>query len=111
MAVRVEMDGDIAVVTPRGSLIGGDETIELEKTLRDLSEKGNLKLVIDLGGVDMMTSRPLGILVATHTNYVRREGKIHLCNVDKKIKNLMVITKLVSVFDIYNTKEGALGSF
>lgn len=111
MAVKLEWDGDIAILTPRGSLLGGDETVELEKAIRDLSDKGNTKLVIDLGQVDMMVSRPLGVLVAAHTNYVRRDGKIHLCNVENKIRNLMVITKLVAVFDMYNTREGALGSF
>ncbi len=111
MAVKVQMDGDIAVVTPRGSLIGGDETVELERILNELKEKDNKKLVIDLGSTDMMTSRPLGVMVATLTNYTRREGKVHLCNVDKRIKNILVITKLVQVFDIYNTLEGAMGSF
>lgn len=111
MAVKLEWDGDIAILSPKGSLLGGDETVELEKAIRDLADKGNKKLVIDLGGVDMMVSRPLGVLVAAHTNYVRRDGKIHLCNVENKLKNLMVITKLVAVFDMYNTREGAMGSF
>ena len=111
MAVKLEWDGDTAILTPKGSLIGGDETVELETAIRNLSEKGNTKLVVDLGQVDPMTSRPLGVLVAAHTNYVRRDGKIHLCNVENKLRNLMVITRLVAVFEIYNTREGALGSF
>ncbi|MDZ4806008.1 MAG: STAS domain-containing protein [Candidatus Eisenbacteria bacterium] len=111
MAVKLEWDGDIAILSPKGSLLGGDETVALETAIRDLAEKGNTKLVIDLGKVDMMVSRPLGVLVAAHANYVRRDGKIYLCNVENKIKNLMVITRLVSVFDIYGTREGALGSF
>lgn len=111
MAVKLEWDGDIAILSPKGSLIGGDETVALDDAIRDLADKGNLKLIIDLAKVDMMVSRPLGVLVAAHANYVRRDGKIHLCNAESKIKNLMVITRLVSVFEIFGTREGALGSF
>ena len=111
MATKLEWDGDIAILSPKGSLLGGDETVALETAIRELAEKGNTKLVIDLGNVELMVSRPLGVLVAAHANYVRREGKIHLCNVENKIKNLLVITRLVSVFEIFGTREGALGSF
>jgi anti-sigma B factor antagonist len=111
VALKADRQGDIAIVAPRGNLVGGNETVELETLLRTLGDEGNLKLVIDLDKVELLTSRPLGVLVAAHANYTRRGGRIALCNVDTRIRNILVITQLVKVFDVHYTRDGALSSF
>jgi anti-sigma B factor antagonist len=108
MKTKVDKHGDIAVVTPKGSLVGGDETVDLQTTIRALIDEGNLKLVVDLGKVDFLTSRPIGVLTELHVNYKKREGHLILCNVDKRLKMVLVITQLVKVFDITEDLEGAL---
>jgi len=102
---------EIAVLEPRGSLIGGEETDELKTKARDLIEQGNKKLVLDLGGVTYINSSGIGALVSVHTMYQKAQGKIKLCNVAKGVQNVFVITKLTSVFDLEEDRDQAVKSF
>ena len=107
---RKTLEG-IEILTPRGYLVGGEETDELEKLIRDLSAAGNLHLLIDLGETQNINSTALGVLITAHTNYLRRGGQMKLCRVDSRIKNIFVITKLSLVFDVYDDVETAIASF
>lgn len=101
----------IAIVEPRGSLIGGKETDELRARVQDLIEQGNKKLILDLGGIGYVNSSGIGALVALHTMYGKAGGKVKICNVGKAALNVFVITKLTSVFDVEETREAALKHF
>jgi anti-sigma B factor antagonist len=102
---------NIAVLEPRGSLIGGEETDELKTKAKDLLEQGNRKLALDLGGVTYINSSGIGALVNIHTLYQKAEGKVKLCNVAKGVENVFVITKLTSVFDVEEDRNTAIASF
>ncbi len=103
--------GNIAVITPRGYLTGGDETDELDQAIKTLVEGGNKSLVINLGETQHLNSTALGVLISAHSSYVRRGGQMKLAAVDHRIQNLFVITKLSMVFDVYPTEELAIASF
>jgi len=103
--------GEIAVITPKGYLTGGDETDELGKAIDTLGESGNKHLVINLSETQHLNSTALGLLIRAHSSYVRRGGQMKLCGVDKRIENIFVITKLSLVFDVYTTEEQAIASF
>lgn len=110
--IKVEIkDNGIMVIEPKGNYVGGDETDELRDTIKKLSEADNKKLVIDLGEVLYLNSTALGVLISAHTNYTKREGKIKLCNLNKNLENLFVITKLALIFDSYESQEEAIASF
>lgn len=111
MAVKTEMRGDVALVTPGGTLWGGDETGKLKEAIDDLVAKENTRLVIDLGNVNHLNSTGLGVLVQAHTNYTKRGGAMKLARVEKRINNVLVITKLSMVFEVYENVETALASF
>ena len=102
---------DIAILEPRGSIIGGDETDELKSKAKDLLEQGNKKLIIDLGGVTYVNSSGIGALVSIHSMYQKSEAKVKLCNMSKGIENVFVITKLTSVFDVEEEREEAIKKF
>ncbi len=104
-------DKDISVIAPKGNFVGGDETDELRDTIKKLSDEGNKRLVIDLGEVLYLNSTALGVLISAHANYSKREGKIKLCQLNKNLENLFVITKLALIFDSYPTQEEAIQSF
>jgi anti-sigma B factor antagonist len=110
MGVSVEKQGEIALVVPEGNYFGGKETDALEKSLKALQADENKKMVLDLGKVSHLNSIAIGILVGTHTNYQKRGGRIVLCNVDRKIENVFVVTKLSFVFEVANTREEALAA-
>ena len=102
---------DIAILEPRGSIIGGDETDELKTKAKDLLEQGNKKLIIDLGGVTYVNSSGIGALVSIHSMYQKSAAKVKLCNMSKGIENVFVITKLTSVFDVEEEREEAIKKF
>jgi anti-sigma B factor antagonist len=102
---------DVAVLAPHGWMMGGDETEALERTIRELVDGGNRRLVIDLGDVSMMNSTALGVLTAARADYRSRGGSIALCRVDAKIQHILLITKLAFLFDVFPDEKEALASF
>lgn len=105
------VDGKIIVLELKGNYVGGDETDDLRNEIKKLSEEGNLKLVIDLGEVSYLNSSALGVLISAHANYAKRGGKIKLCQLNKNIENLFVITKLSLIFDSYPSQVEAIAGF
>jgi len=103
--------GNITIISPKGYLTGGNETEELEQTIKKLGDDGNKYLIINLGETQHLNSTALGVLISAHSNYVRRGGQMKLCSVDKRIENIFVITKLSLVFDVYPSEEQAIASF
>ncbi len=113
MAVKTTTlhSGQIGVIEVRGSLVGGEETDELRSAVADLVEQGNKYLVIDLGKVVYMNSTAIGVLVSTHTTYSRNKGRVRLCEINKNINNIFVITKLTLVFDVAEKRDDAIKAF
>jgi anti-anti-sigma factor len=113
MAVRaMTIDNlDIAILDARGSFTGGDETDELKNAATDLFEQGNRKLIIDLNGANYFNSLGIGALINIHARYTRGKGLIKLCNMGKGVENVFVITKLMSIFDVEETREEAIQNF
>ncbi len=111
MSLDVQTVSDVTVLTPKGMLLGGKETDELQGKIKELAEAGNKKLLINLGQTTFMNSVSLGVLIAGHSNYAKRGAKMKLCAVDKKIQNIFVVTKLSLVFDVYDSEQEAMKSF
>jgi anti-sigma B factor antagonist len=109
--VKTKRLNGVVVATPRGFLVGGEETDQLQTLIRDLVNEGNQHLIINLGETQHINSTALGVLITGHTTYARRGGQMKLCNVDKRIQNIFVITKLSLVFDVYDSEEKAIASF
>lgn len=109
--IRIQEQIGGIVLHLKGQFIGGEETDSLRDTLKELMENQKAKLVIDLKDVTYLNSTALGVLISAHTNFVKREGKIILCNVSKSIENIFVITKLSLVFEIAGSLEEAIKNF
>lgn len=110
MGVSVDKIGDVAVLVPDGNLWGGKETDALSKALKELQATDNKRLVLDLGKVQHVNSMGIGVLVGAHANYQKRGGRIVLANVDRRIENVFVITKLTLVFEVAGSREEALAA-
>jgi anti-sigma B factor antagonist len=104
-------DGKIIVLKLKGNFVGGDETDELQDKIKKLAESGNEKLVIDLGEVSYLNSSALGVLISAHANYAKRNGKVKLCQLNKNLENLFVITKLSLIFETYPSEMEAVAGF
>ncbi|MDH4156040.1 MAG: STAS domain-containing protein [candidate division Zixibacteria bacterium] len=105
-----EQDG-VVVFEPKGKIMGGPDASLLNDKLHDYIEKRMSKVVINLAQVDWMNSTGLGILISSYTTIRNNDGELKLANVTDKIRSLLTITKLVTVFDSYDSVEDALKSF
>lgn len=105
----VEQIGGV-VLHLKGQFIGGEETSQLRDKLSEIVEQKKNNLIIDLDKVTYLNSTALGVLISAHANFVKRDGKVVLCNVSKSIENLFVITKLTLVFPIYTSLDEAIKS-
>lgn len=105
--VRFEEQIGGSILHLKGQFIGGAETDELKTHLKDISDNNQNNLIINLENVTYLNSTALGVLISAHANFVKRNGKIILCNVSKSIENIFVITKLTLVFTIADSLEEA----
>ncbi|MBU8932525.1 MAG: STAS domain-containing protein [candidate division Zixibacteria bacterium] len=101
----------VIVLEPKGKIMGGPDATLLHDKLHEIIEAGKKKVVIDLSRVDWMNSTGLGILISSYTTLRNSEGELKLANVTDKIQSLLVITKLVTVFDAHDSVEDAISSF
>jgi anti-anti-sigma factor len=101
-------DGAVVILEPKGSLIGGTETDELKGTLNSLVEQGKFKVILDLGGVEYLNSSAIGILTVSHATMAAKGGKLILCNINKSISNIFLVTKLSTIFLTEETRNDAI---
>ncbi len=104
-------ENGIGVIEPKGSLVGGDETVEMRQAVAGFVERSYQKLLIDLSHVQYLNSTAIGVLVSAQTTYAKKGWQIKLCGINKNINNIFVITKLTLVFDVHDTREEAIKSF
>jgi len=105
-----EQDG-VIILQPKGKIMGGPSASLLHDKLHEVIEAGNRKVVIDLSRVDWMNSTGLGILISSYTTLRNNNGKLKLASVTDKIQSLLTITKLITVFDSYDSVEEAIDAF
>lgn len=101
----------IAVVTLDGTMLGGPDAAEINDTLHKLIDAKKKKVVIDLGAVSLMNSSGLGILIGGITTMRNAGGDLKLAAVSPKVMNLLTITKLVAVFEVFDTVKKAVDSY
>lgn len=112
MAVKTStLDNGIGLIEVKGSLVGGDETVELRQAVAGFIDREYQKLIIDLSKVTYLNSTAIGVLVSAHTSYSRKGWQIKVCGVNNNINNIFVITKLTLVFDVKDSREEAIKSF
>lgn len=101
---------DILVVNCDGRVVFGEESAELRDTVKKLLAENN-QLVLNLGGVTYIDSGGLGTLVALYTTAHNAGGSIKLSNLTQRVGDLLQVTKLLTVFEVYPTEEEAIQSF
>ena len=111
MAVKEKIQGNIAVVQVSGKLMGGDETKEVHENVKSLLADGLKKLVIDLSKVKWLNSQGLGTLISCLTSVRNAEGQLKIAGATEKVNSLFMITKLITVFDSYETTDRAIATF
>jgi len=103
--------GRVVVLEFAGKVMGGPDATVLNDKLHELVEKGQTRVVADLGQVNWMNSSGLGILISGLTTMRHAGGDLKLANVTERIQSLLMITKLKAVFETHETVEKAVASF
>ncbi len=102
---------DVMVLEPKGKIMGGPDATLLHDQLHEFIDQNKKKVVIDLAKVDWMNSTGLGILISGLTTLRNNGGELKLANVTEKIQSLLTITKLITVFECFDSVEDAVASF
>lgn len=111
MKIKQEMKGEILVITLSGKVIGGPELMEVKDVFQKAVDQDKKKIVLNLGKVSWMDSSGLGVIVSGHTTLSRAGGALKILHATKKIHELFIITKLITIFDTYSDEQKALDSF
>jgi anti-sigma B factor antagonist len=101
----------ITIVDLSGRISLGEGSALLRKTVRDLLENGQTKILLNLGDVNYIDSSGIGELVSGFTAVRSRDGQLKLLNLTKKVHDLLQITKLFTVFEVYSDEGTAVESF
>lgn len=101
----------VTVVEAVGRIILGQETNDLRESIKGLLSNGVNKIVINLAQVDFIDSSGLGALVGLYSTANSRGARIKLAAITKRFHELLMITKLLTVFDVYETEDAAIESF
>jgi anti-sigma B factor antagonist len=111
LEVSERQAGDVTILDLNGSVRMGEGAISLRNSIRGLVDQGKKKILLNLSGVKNIDSSGIGELIANYTTISRDNGQLKLLNLTEKIRDLLVITKLLTVFDAYDNEAEALNSF
>jgi anti-sigma B factor antagonist len=105
-----EVDG-VTVLELSGRITLGEGSVQLRDAIRDSIAKGQRNILVDLGEVSYIDSSGLGELVSAYTTARNQGAKLKLLKLTKKVHDLLQLTKLYTVFDIYDDEASAIGSY
>ena len=111
MKIETRMAGDVQILDCSGKITLGEGTMAIRNTVREVLKNGGKKIVLNLADVNYIDSSGIGELVSTYTTVTNHGGQLKLLNLTKKIQELLAITKLVTVFQIYDNEQAAVSSF
>ncbi len=105
-----EVDG-VSVVAMDGRIVLGEESTALREKVKSFLAEGKKKVVMNMDNVTFIDSAGLGTLVAAHTSAKSQGASLRLCHLGSKFKEVLQITKLLTVFEVYDNEAAAVASF
>lgn len=103
--------GDVTVLECSGKITLGEGTMAVRNAVREVLKNGGKKIVLNLAEVNYIDSSGIGELVSSYTTVTNQGGQLRLLNLTRKIQELLAITKLLTVFQVYDTEQAAVSSF
>lgn len=111
MKTKVSERYNAVLIELKGNVMGGEDTKEFNDMLHKMIDEGKKNIVVDLHEVKFMNSSGLGMLIGGLTTVKKSEGTFRLSRITDKIESLLVITKLITIFETYKTVDEAVASF
>jgi len=111
MKIENRSVGDIHILDCSGKITLGEGTMSVRNAVREVLKNGGKKIILNLGDVNYIDSSGIGELVSSFTTVTNGGGQLKLLNLTKKIQELLSITKLLTVFQVFNDEKSAIASF
>jgi len=105
-----EVNG-VTVAALDGRIVLGEESNALREKVKSLVAEGKKKIVLNMNNITFIDSAGLGTLVASHHSAKAQGASLKLCHLGTKFQEVLQITKLMTIFDVYNSEAEAVGSF
>ncbi|MBA3442021.1 MAG: STAS domain-containing protein [Pyrinomonadaceae bacterium] len=109
--IKERQAGDVTVLDLDGKITIGEGSVALRSAVRRLVEENKKKILLNLAGVGYVDSSGIGELVSSFSSVSREGGQLKLLNLTQKIQDLLAITKLLTVFDVYEDESSAVSAF
>jgi len=109
--LTIRQVGDVTVIDATGRITLGEGASTFRDTVRDLAGKGNKKILLNLSDVTYIDSSGIGELVSGFTTVTNHGGVLKLLGLSKRVKDLLQITKLYTVFEVFDDESSAVRSF
>jgi anti-sigma B factor antagonist len=111
MTISERKSGDVTILDVEGKILLGEGDVQLKRKIDELVERNEKLLLLNLANVPYMDSGGLGEVVRSYTTVKRAGGDLKLVNATKRISDLLTITKLITVFEVFEDEAHAVNSF
>ncbi|MGH9844916.1 MAG: STAS domain-containing protein [Blastocatellia bacterium] len=111
MTITERKSGDVTILDVDGKILLGEGDVQLKRKIDELIDRKETRLLVNLANVPYMDSGGLGEIVRSYTTVKRASGELKLLNATKRISDLLTITKLITVFEIFEDESEAVKSF
>src|SRR5205085_11202495 len=111
LTINQRQEGEVTILDLSGKITIGEGSVQLREAVKDLLGSGKKNILLNLGDVSYVDSSGIGELVSSYTTTSNQGGQLKLLNLGKKIKDLLMITKLLTVLQTYDNEKEALASF
>lgn len=109
--IQHRQTGDVSIIDLSGKITIGEGSVQLREAVRKALDEGKKKIILNLGDVSYVDSSGIGELVSSYTTTNNNGGHLKLLNLTKKIQDLLMITKLLTVFETFDNEAAAIESF
>jgi anti-sigma B factor antagonist len=103
--------GDVRVLKLSGKITIGTGDVKMRELIATALDDGKNKILLDLAGVSTIDSSGIGEMVACYTTVAKNDGQLRLLNLSPKINDILQVTQLITVFDVFDDEQEALSSF
>lgn len=111
MKVSVRHNGGVTILEPKGKITIGTGDIALRDAVLEALDAGSLHILLDLNGVSTIDSSGIGEMVSAYTTVTNRGGGLALLNLPPKVADILQITQLITVFNVFDNEDEAVASF
>jgi anti-anti-sigma factor len=111
MKINTRESGDVRIIELQGKITIGAGDTQLRDAILQSVEEGKKNILLDMAGVTTLDSSGIGELVGSYTTVTNRAGKLKLLHLPSKISDLLQVTQLITIFEVYEDEQQAVASF